>query len=68
MARREKNLIPAKMIWGQGYLGYKDANCGYDGQAVYVYRKKGEALICQGGRPKDGGIRKEVCVYLMGLD
>lgn len=56
------------MIWGQGYLGYKDANCGYDGQAVYVYRKKGEALICQGGRPKDGGIRKEVCVYLMGLD
>lgn len=23
---------------------------------------------CQGGRPKDGRVRKEVCVYSMGLD
>lgn len=58
------------MTWGQGYPGYKD-DYGYGGQAISVYRKGKHfwyRTICQGSRPKDGGVRKEVCVYLIGLD
>lgn len=54
---------------GTGYLGYnKDANCGHDGDKLGVCtERRGTAVgtgpyVGGGGRPRDGRVRKEVCV------
>lgn len=76
MRREEKSNSSQQRDLGTGYLGYnKDANCGHDGDKLGVcIERRGTAVGTGpyvgggGGRPRDGSVRKELCVCWARLD